>query len=98
VCEELALRARVDLDHGRDREAALQVFVALDAALAELPSDPDAAALDDRIAELRAQREPVAIAAQAALAGPLGAADLESVQFTLQRLEAALRARAVQRA
>ena len=98
VCEELALRARVDLDHGRDREAALQVFVALDAALAELPSEPDAAALDDRLAELRAQREPVAIAAQAALAGPLGAADLESVQFTLQRLEAALRARAVQRA
>ena len=36
ACEELALRARGDLDHGRVREAALQLSVALDAALAEL--------------------------------------------------------------
>ncbi|HXO09987.1 MAG TPA: hypothetical protein VN880_18235 [Solirubrobacteraceae bacterium] len=98
VCEELALRARLDLDHGREREAALQVLVTLDAALAELPSEPEAAALADRLTELRGQREPVAIAAQAALAGPLGDAELESVAFTLQRIEAALRARAVQRA
>ncbi len=98
VCEELALRARLDLDHGRDREAALQVLVALDAALAELPSEPGAAELADRLAELRAQRKPVAVAAQAALAGRLGDAELQSVAFTLQRIEAALRARAVQRA
>ena len=98
VCEELTLRARLDLDHGRGREAALQVLVALDAALAELPSEPGAAELADRIAELRAQREPVAVAAQAALAGSLGDAELQSVAFTLQRIEAALRARAVQRA
>ena len=43
ACEELTLRARLDLDHGRDREAALQLLVALDAALAELPVDPDRA-------------------------------------------------------
>ncbi|MGI8411141.1 MAG: hypothetical protein ACR2LV_01020, partial [Solirubrobacteraceae bacterium] len=36
ACEELALRARLDLEQGRDREAALQLGVALDAALAEL--------------------------------------------------------------
>ncbi|MFZ0041899.1 MAG: hypothetical protein WAK93_11370, partial [Solirubrobacteraceae bacterium] len=36
ACEELVLRARLDLDHGREREAALQLLVALDAALAEL--------------------------------------------------------------
>ena len=36
ACEELALRARGDLDHGRPREAALQLAIALDAALAEL--------------------------------------------------------------
>jgi hypothetical protein len=98
VCEELALRARLDLDHGRDREAALQVLVALDAALSELPSEPGAAELADRVTELRGQREPVAIAAQAALAGPLGDTELQSIAFTLQRIEAALRARAVQRA
>ena len=43
ACEELTLRARLDLDHGREREAALQVLVALDAALAELAADPQAA-------------------------------------------------------
>jgi hypothetical protein len=96
ACEELALRARLDLDHGREREAALQVLVALDAAVAELAVDPGSAhALGDRLVELRGQRDPIAIAAQAALAGALPAADREAVQFTLGRIEAALRARAV---
>ncbi len=95
VCEELALRAHLDLDHNREREAALQVMVALDAALAELPSDPTVVELKDRLAELRKQRDPVARAAQSALAGPLSPADREVVVFTLGRIEAALRARAV---
>ncbi len=70
ACEELALRARLDLDHGRPREAALQLTVALDAALAELAADAHARDLAERLTELRAQREPVAAAAQAALSGP----------------------------
>ena len=37
ACELLALRARADLDHGREREATLQLEAALAAALAELP-------------------------------------------------------------
>ncbi len=40
ACEDLTFRARLDFDHGHDREAALQLLVALDAALAELPLDP----------------------------------------------------------
>ena len=96
VCEELTLRARLDLDHGRAREAALQLLVALDAALAELQSDPAADALAERLSELRTQREPVATAAQAALGGELTSAQLEAVTFALGRVEAALRARAVQ--
>jgi hypothetical protein len=95
VCEELVLRARNDLDHGRDREAALQLLVALDAALAELAGTASIADLGQRLTELRAQRDPVAIAAQAALAGPLSAAQSETVAFTVGRIEAALRARAV---
>ncbi len=95
ACEELSLRARLDLDQGRDREAALQVLVGLDAAIAELASDPAASMLEDRVAELREQRDPVAHAAQAALEGPLAEDDLEVVSFTLGRIEAALRARAV---
>jgi hypothetical protein len=98
ACEELALRARQDLDHGRHREAALQVLVALDAALAELARDPNALSLRERMAELRAQRDPVAGAAQAALGGPLSESQRESVAFTLGRIESALRARAVQSA
>jgi hypothetical protein len=95
ACEELALRARVDLDHGRHRQAALQLCVALDAALAELPRDPAAPALGERIEELRGRREAIANAAQAALAGRLSDGDREAVSFTLGRIEAALRARAV---
>jgi hypothetical protein len=96
ACEELTLRARLDLDHGREREAALQLLVALDAALAELPDDPNAAALADRLDELRGQREAAAAAAQAALGGRLPDQDLETVAFTVGRIEAALRARAAQ--
>ena len=36
ACEELALRARLDADAGRWREAAFQLRVALEAAIAEL--------------------------------------------------------------
>lgn len=95
ACQELALRARLDLAHGRDREAALQLLVALDAALAELSRDPSAPVLKDRLAELHAQREAVALASRLALAGPIDEPSRELVAFTLSRIEAALRARAV---
>jgi hypothetical protein len=98
VCEELTLRARLDLDDGREREAALQLMVALDAVIAELPLDPAAEHLDERIDELRSERDSVADAAQAALEGPLEEPERETVSFVLGRIEAALRARAVARA
>jgi Fe2+ transport system protein FeoA len=96
VCEQLALRARLDLDQGREREAALQLQIALDAALAEieLQTDHFHLGLEQRLAELGAQRDAVAHAAQAALAGDLDPAELETVRFTLGRIESALRARA----
>jgi hypothetical protein len=95
ACEELTLRARLDLDQGRNREAALQLLVALDSALAELADDPTAEVLAQRLEQLRGQRDPVAAAAQAALAGPLSEREHETVKFTLGRIEAALRVRAV---
>ena len=95
ACEELTLRARLDLDAGRTREAALQVLIALDAALAELAIDPTAPVLRERLSKLGEQRGGVALAAQAALGGPLSASDLQAVEFTLSRIEATLRARAV---
>lgn len=94
ACEELVLRARLDLDHGRGREAALQLLVALDAAIAELAADPHAPELSERVAELRDRRAQIAAAGQAALAGPLDDEHAEAVTSTLARVEAALRARA----
>jgi hypothetical protein len=95
ACEELALRARLDVDQGRDREAALQVLVALDAAIAELANDPTAPALSERLDELRDYRDPVAAAGQAALEGPLSEEHRTVTVTALERIEAALRARAV---
>jgi protein gp37 len=95
ACEELALRARLDLDHGRLRESALQLLVALDAAVAELAVDPAAATLSSRLDVLRELPDGVAGAAQAALAGPLGGHRVRDVEHALGRIEAALRARAV---
>jgi hypothetical protein len=95
ACEELTLRARADVDHDRYREAALQLLVALDAALAELPLEPHAEALEARVAELRERREAVASAAQQALAGSLPETGRTAVLDTLGRVEAALRARVV---
>jgi hypothetical protein len=93
VCEELALRARLDLDERRDRQAALQLLIALDAALAELPLDPAAPALEQRLEELRALHERVASAARTATDGSIGSSEREAVAFALGRIEAALRAR-----
>jgi hypothetical protein len=98
ACEELTLRARLDLDQDRPREAALQLLIALDAALAELATDSTAGALAGRLSELRGQRDQVGAAAQSALSGPLSPEQLEAVTFTLGRIEAALRARAVENA
>jgi hypothetical protein len=95
ACEELALRAQLDLDHGRFREAALQVLIALDAAIAELAHDPRAQYLEARLSELHGRRDAITDAAQRALGGPLSADQREVVSSTLQRIEAVLRARAV---
>ncbi len=95
ACEDLTLRARLDVDHGRDREAALQVLVALDATIAEVATDPTAPMLPKRLDELRGLREAVTKAAQQALTGPLDADSREAVEFALGRIEAILRARAV---
>jgi hypothetical protein len=94
ACEELTLRARLDLDAGRPREAALQLRVALEAAIAELDRSPGRAAdMAERVGELRSQRAVVGEAANAALAGDLEPESIEAVERALARVEAALRAR-----
>ena len=83
VGEELVLRARLDLDAGRSREAALQARVALEALLGEL---------DERFgAPLRPLREPVAKAANRALDGDLSPAETDALAAAVDQMASAAR-------
>jgi hypothetical protein len=93
ACEELALRARLDLDTGREREATLQLRAALEAALAELAGWREVGGIAGRLDELRGLQPGVEAAARSALQGGLEPEDAERVRTALGRLEAALRAR-----
>jgi hypothetical protein len=91
LCEELALRARHDLDAGRIALAAIGLDRAYAAALVELPGERR----DDmraRIEELAALSTGVEEAATVAL-GEAQEIDVASVRSAMERLEAALRAR-----
>jgi hypothetical protein len=93
ACELLALRARLDLDHGRDREAALQLEAALSAAVSELEGWRELRGMPERLDELRGLVDGVRAAADAARAGALDETGRDVVAGALGRLEAALRAR-----
>ena len=93
ACEELALRARLDLDQGRGREAALQLAAALDAALAELEGWRGTEAVATRLDELHGTASRSTRRRSAALEGGLQAEHTEAVEAALGRLEATLRAR-----
>jgi hypothetical protein len=95
ACEELALRARADLDAGRAREAALQLDAALAAALAEMEAWREQRDIAQRLDELATFVAPVGAAAAAARSGTLEPAQTAALMEALSRLEAALRARAV---
>ncbi len=93
ACEELALRARADVDACRWREAAFQLDCALRAAVAELASWAGQGNLDERIALLAKAAEQTAESAQTALIGGLSSQQIASLEESLLVLEAALRAR-----
>ena len=93
ACELLALRSRLDLEQGRDREAALQLDAALRAALCELEGWRELSGMPERLEELGALASAVSDAAAVARAGALDQAGREIVDSALGRLEAALRAR-----
>jgi hypothetical protein len=97
LCEELTLRARVDLDAGRLGLAAIELDRAYLTALKELPREKRED-LRHRIEELRKLSTSVAGAAHAELldgaaAGQVELPDEQIVLHALERLEAALRAR-----
>jgi hypothetical protein len=92
VCEELTLRARLDLDHGRLRHAVLELDRALALAVGELRAEQRQDLLI-RIAELEQLRPAIAEQAQLSGSGGGAAPSEEALAHALGRLEAALRAR-----
>jgi len=97
LCETLLLRARADLDAGREREAALQLRVGLEALLIELKGaleDPDH---EDDMTTLNSRRTEVGEAANAALTGEPDAVRTTQVRELLELCERVLRRRRVLR-
>jgi hypothetical protein len=99
ICEEIALRARMDLDRGQLPHAAIELDRAIACALTELPAEARHD-LTLRIDELAKLREGVEEQARIALSGageggPVESLDGEVITHALGRLEAALRARAL---
>lgn len=99
LCEEFALRARLDLDNGRFAHAASELERGLAVALVELRGEPGPGLLQraDELRELLPRVQEVA--AKLLPPAPALGADQdgfeEVLSHALSRLEAALRARAV---
>jgi len=97
ACETLLLRARADLDSGRDREAALQLRVGLEALLIELKdalADPDH---ENDMGTLSERRAEAGEAANTALKGDLTPEQRTQTEELLKLSERVLRRRRVLR-
>jgi hypothetical protein len=95
ACETLLLRARADLDAGRNREAALQLRIGLEALLAELPGAVSDPSHEEDMATLTGRRHEASELANVALQGELNAKQLASVRDLLKLCERILRRRRV---
>lgn len=95
TCETLLLRARADLDAGRDREAALQLRVGLEALLVELKGALSDDGHEQDMATLASRRHEAGELANAALQGDLAAEQRESLGELLATAERVLRRRRV---
>jgi hypothetical protein len=91
MCEEFTLRARLDLEQGRLRHAAIGLRAAYEAAVPELRSE-ERQELQIRIAELEKLAADVS-AQELAARDPQHEPQEDVVRHALERLEAALRAR-----
>ncbi len=97
ACETLILRARADLDAGRDREAALQLRVGLEALLAELSGAVRDPGHDRDMEALHERRGEAGKAANAALNDELDDSERSNVRELLEICERVLRRRRVLR-
>lgn len=97
ACETLLLRARADLDAGRDREAALQLRAGLDALLAELKDEMDDRGHKDDMKTL-AEGKPRTDEAATAFHGAMTFKQHDEVAQLLETAERVLRRRLVLKA
>jgi hypothetical protein len=97
VCETLLLRARADLDADREREAALQLRVGLEALLTEMRGALADPGHEEDMGTLRERRGEVGEAANAALSGQLTPEQAGAVRELLEISERVLRRRRVLR-
>ncbi len=95
ACETLLLRARADLDAGRNREAALQLRVGLEALLIELKGALNDDGHEEDMATLASRRHEAGELANAALRGDLAAEQRQSLGELLATAERVLRRRRV---
>jgi hypothetical protein len=95
ACETLLLRARADLDAGRRREGALQLRIAIEALLAELPGALDGEDHDRDIEALKGRRSALDAVARGALGTDLSAEDEANMRQTLEIAERVLRRRRI---
>ena len=95
TCETLLLRGRADLDAGRNREAALQLRVGLEALLVELRSALSDPGHDEDMATLEARRHEAGDLANAALQGDLDASQLQALRDIQAICERVIRRRRV---
>lgn len=93
ACETLLLRARADLDAGRDREAALQLRVGLEALLVELKGALADPGHEEDMATLTTRRNEAGGAANAALRDELSEEQRRQVEELLKISERVLRRR-----
>jgi hypothetical protein len=95
ACETLLLRARADLNADRNREAALQLRVGLEALLVELKSALSDPGHDEDMGTLEARRHEAGDLANAALRGSLDPEQLRALGELLGTCERVLRRRRV---
>ena len=95
ACEILLLRARADLDAGRRREGALQLRIAIEALLAELPGALDHPDHDHDIEALKDRESALVAVARGALSTDLSEEDEENIRETLEIAERVLRRRRI---
>ena len=95
ACETLILRARTDLDAGRQREAALQLRVGLEALLVELQGALPDPGHEEDMATLNARRHEAGELANTALNDDLDVSQVEALGDLLSICERVLRRRRI---